>query len=268
MRLGCQTFTWEMLGDGFTGSTDDILDAIAAAGYEGIEITDTMIGPYAGEPERFAAALDRRGLTLVAFAWASPTGFTDPDEAEQDVERAMPWLDFAGRFGGAAFSLGSATAHRGGTAAAGIDCAATIYNAIGERGRGMGVPVAVHPSSHHGSVLTVLDEYQRLMDRLEPGLVAWVPDTGHILKGGMDVRDALRRWRDRIAYVHLKDATADGRWKLMGEGEVGIEAVIACLHDELGFDGWLVGEEEAPEAGDDPAAAVARNQRLLAAIVR
>jgi len=32
MLLGCQTFTWEMLGDRWRGTTDDILDAIAGAG--------------------------------------------------------------------------------------------------------------------------------------------------------------------------------------------------------------------------------------------
>src|SRR5689334_17738766 len=203
MQLGCQTFTWEMLGDRWVGRTDEILDAISGAGYAGIEITDHMIGPYADRADAFADALGRRGLTLVAFAWASPTGFTDPGEAVADVERAMAWLDFAARFPGAVLSLGSATAVGGGPAEPSIDCAATIYNAIGERGRGMGVPVAFHASSHHGSVLTRLDEYQRMVDKTDPGLVAWVPGTGHILKGGMDVRDALRRWRDRIAYVHL-----------------------------------------------------------------
>lgn len=49
LNIGCQTFTWEMLGDRFTGGPDDLLAAISAGGYTGIEITDTMIGPYADD---------------------------------------------------------------------------------------------------------------------------------------------------------------------------------------------------------------------------
>ena len=38
----------EMLGDRWDGSPDDLLDAIARAGYAGIEITDTV----AADPAR------------------------------------------------------------------------------------------------------------------------------------------------------------------------------------------------------------------------
>ena len=50
LKVGCQTYTWEMLGDGWNGKVDDILDAVAAAGYQGIEITNSMIREYAGRP--------------------------------------------------------------------------------------------------------------------------------------------------------------------------------------------------------------------------
>ena len=105
-----------------------------------------------------------------------------------------------------------------------------------------------------------------MMQATDPAVVGWVPDTGHILKGGMDVRATLRRYWERIAYVHLKDACVDGSWRLMGEGDVGIPEVIACLEDEISFSGWLVAEEEAPEAGQDPAGAVSRNGRYLAGL--
>ena len=47
LKVGCQTFTWEMLGDAWRGGPDDLVAAIAGGGYTGIEITDTMIGSYA-----------------------------------------------------------------------------------------------------------------------------------------------------------------------------------------------------------------------------
>jgi sugar phosphate isomerase/epimerase len=266
-RLGCQTFTWEMLGDRWRGTTDELLDAIATAGYAGLEITDHMIGPYAHRGDAFARALSERGLTLVAFAWASATGFTMPEATAADIALADRWLAFVSSFPGAVLSLGSATATAPGARRAQLDCAARIYDAIGRRGAALGVKVAFHPSSHEGSVLTGAEDYEAIMAATDPSVVGWVPDTGHILKGGMDVRGTLRRYGGRIAYVHLKDAGADGSWKPMGDGEVGIPDIVAVLRDELSFAGWLVAEEEAPEAGEDPAGAVLRNRRYLAGLV-
>ncbi|TIW18917.1 MAG: sugar phosphate isomerase/epimerase, partial [Mesorhizobium sp.] len=91
LKVGCQTFTWEMLGDRFAGGPDDLLKAIADGGYAGIEITDTMIGRYAGKPAEFATALKASGLTLVSFAFGSKSGFTLKDKIGADLETAKRW---------------------------------------------------------------------------------------------------------------------------------------------------------------------------------
>lgn len=87
LRIGCQTYTWEMLGERWTGTADDLLGSIAAGGYSGIEITDKMIGSYAARPKDFAVALNTHGLDLIAFAWASDSGFTEP--AAFDADRSL-----------------------------------------------------------------------------------------------------------------------------------------------------------------------------------
>ena len=79
VRIGCQTYTWEMLGSAWQGGPDDLIAAIGAAGYEGLEITEAMIGRYRDDPDGFARALHRHGLALVALAVASPSGFTERD---------------------------------------------------------------------------------------------------------------------------------------------------------------------------------------------
>ena len=57
LKVGCQTYTWEMLGPAWRGSVDEILDSIAAAGYAGIEITSAMIREYASRPADFASSM-------------------------------------------------------------------------------------------------------------------------------------------------------------------------------------------------------------------
>ena len=264
LKAGCQTFTWEMLGSGWTGDADDLLAAIGAAGYSGIEITDKMIGRYRGQSARFAAALETHGLTLVSYACGSDSGFTEPDALEADLARAMVAIDFTSAFPGAHVSFGSATIMSEGSRSAKFDSAARFYNEAARRGARAKVPVAVHPSSHHDTLLLTRQDYDEMFSRLDPESVGWVPDTGHIIRGNQDILDTLRTYRDRIRYLHLKDVDTDGEWQMLGGGACDVAAVIAVVSDAPTFNGWLVVEEESEQAGRDPAAAVALNRQTLA----
>ena len=262
LKVGCQTFTWEMLGDTWRGTADDLLAAIASAGYSGIEITDTMIGNYADRPEPFAKALAGHGLTLVAFACGSRSGFTEEAQVENDLAMAERSIAFAAAFPGAHVSFGSATVMSPGPRNAKFATAARFYNEVAARGRKAGVPVAVHPSSHHDTLLFTRADYDQLFARLSPE-VGWVPDTGHILRGNQDILDTLATYRERIRYLHLKDVDAAGTWQMLGAGVCDTAAVIASVQAAPHFNGWLVLEEESEEAGRDPAAAVARNRETM-----
>jgi sugar phosphate isomerase/epimerase len=260
IRIGCQTFTWEMLGDGWRGTADDLLSAISGAGYSGIEITDTMIGTYRRRPQAFAEALHQHGLALVAYACGSASGFTEESALGRDLDAADQAIAFAAAFPGAHVSFGSATIVSDGPRDDKFAIAARFYNAAAERGRRAGVPVAVHPSSHHNTLLLTREDYDRIFALLDADLVGWVPDTGHILRGGQDILDTLRSYRDRIRYVHLKDVDGAGQWQMLGAGVCDTRAVIDSVRAAPRFNGWLVLEEESKEAARDPAAAVARNR--------
>ncbi|WP_182085914.1 sugar phosphate isomerase/epimerase [Aureimonas sp. ME7] len=263
LRVGCQTYTWEMLGAGFGGGPDDLIDAIAAGGYAGIEITDAMIGPYSSRPDAFARALSDRNLSLVAFAVASKSGFTEAHEVETDLEAVRRWLDFVGHFPGALISMGSATVMSDGPRADKFRIAAEVYNRAGELGRSVGVDVAVHPSSHHDTLLFDRADYDTLFALLDPRDVGWVPDTGHILRGHRDIQDTLRAHANRIRYLHLKDVGPDGDWAMLGRGTLDVPAVVEVVREAPRFNGWIVVEEESEEAGADPTRAVAANRDTM-----
>lgn len=262
LKFGCQTFTWEMLGGSWTGGPNDLVRAIADGGYAGIEITDTMIGSYAARVADFARRLDDAGLALVAFAFGSDSGFTERDQVSADLEAARRWVDFAAQFPGALVSMGSATVVSGGAREEKFVVAAEVYNRASEIGREAGVTVAVHPSSHHDTLLFDRADYDRIFALLEPH-VGWVPDTGHILRGGQFMGETLAAHRERIRYVHLKDVDADGAWAMLGDGSCDIPAVISAVRQAPHFNGWVVVEEESEAAASDPAAAVRANLETL-----
>lgn len=262
LKFGCQTYTWEMLGSAWKGGPDDLVAAVAHGGYTGLEITNTMIGDYAARPAAFAGALRDAGLTLVSFAFGSDSGFTLPDRMEDDLDAVKRWVDFVARFPGALVSLGSATSVSDGPREDGFGIASEIYNRASDIGRAAGVAVAIHPSSHHRTLLYTRSDYDQIFSRLD-AQVGWVPDTGHILRGGQTMADTLVAYWDRIRYVHLKDVDAAGDWAMLGAGVCDIGEVIGIVAKAPHFNGWIVVEEESEEAGKDPARAVRINRETL-----
>jgi inosose dehydratase len=260
MKLGCQTYTWEMLGGAYKDGPDRLLEMIAAAGYAGIEITDRMIGHYAGRADAFASALADHGLALVAYAVGSDSGFTEPARLAADLAAADRAIGFAAAFPGALVSFGSATITSPGAAEDKFAAAAAFYNAAGERGLRAGVEVALHPSSHHNTLLASRADYDRIFAMTDPALIGWVPDTGHILRGHQDMLDTIRTYRNRIRYIHLKDVDAAGAWAMLGHGVCEIDTVMEAAAEAPRFNGWLVVEEESHQAAADPEAAVRLNR--------
>jgi sugar phosphate isomerase/epimerase len=266
LKVGCQTYTWEMLGDAWRGSVDDMLNAVADAGYEGIEITNTMIGEYADRPRDFATALKARGLKLAAFAYAVPTGFTNSAARTDEIKGAERALRFVEAFPGAMLALGGASSPERTDVDRKIGVAAEFYNEVGRRGRSAGVEVVFHPHSHHGSLLESRAEYDRLMALTDPQNVNWNPDTGHIVRGGQDLLDTLRTFGERIRHVHLKDADARNNWQPLGKGVCDVPAALALLENELGYSGWIVAEEESADARRDQIGAIVGNREYLRSI--
>jgi len=262
LKFGCQTFTWEMLGAKWTGGPDDLVRAIATGGYAGIEITNNMIGTYAGRATDFARRLAEAGLTLVSFAFGTDSGFSEPAQQHSDLEATRRWVDFAAHFPGALVSMGSATVKSPGNRRSKFAAAADVYNRAAEIGQAAGVAVAVHPSSHRDTLLFSRADYDAIFALLDP-VVGWVPDTGHILRGGQVMANTLAAHRDRIRYVHLKDVDAQGQWAMLGQGVCDMPAVLGAVASAPHFNGWVVGEEESATAAADPEAAVAANLQTL-----
>ena len=264
-KVGCQTYTWEMLGKDWKGTVDDMLDIIAGAGYEGVEITNTMIGKYYDAPDDFAEALEKRGLVFPSFGFIPHSNITDPSCIEEELNIAEKGIDFVSRFPGCRLDLaGGATDDR-----ENLDkkfktmCA--YYNRVAEMADKKNTSVDIHPHSHAGSIIETAEEYQKLMELTDGSIVGWTPDTGHIIRGGLDLLTTLKKYSSRINNFHFKDVDSEGTWKVMGEGTADFEGVVKLLSD-TGYKGWIIGEEESEDARKDQKSAVTKNRQYLRSI--
>ena len=260
IRVACQTYTWEMRGRSWTGSVTDMLDAIAEAGYEGVEISNNMIGEFRDRPADLAEELSRRDLALAAIAY-STGGFTDPACWEDDVAGAKHVIAYLKSFPEPRLALGGAAFDGPDRSRERLSHAIRFYNEVGALGEAAGIGVNVHPHSHHGSLLESTEDYQFLIDHLDP-VVTFGPDSGHIVRGGQDLLECLRTHVGRITHLHLKDASPQREWKPMGEGVCDFAGVLKLLRAN-DYHGWIVGEEESQFAYEHPDEAIRHNREYL-----
>jgi sugar phosphate isomerase/epimerase len=267
-RVGCQTYTWQALLEhgGERWPFEAIVEAIAAAGFEGLETTPTMLGDLFDQPERCRALLEANGLQLAALALSSPSGWTNPAREAEDLavaERAIRFLE--------PFGLGARLALGGGRSTTSADPEAQFeqmlrrYHQVAEQAVARGVVVNVHPTSAPGSILRTRADYDRLAAALDPRLLSLGPDTGHIVRGDEAPLAFIQRLVERITHVHLKDAYAGGDYAFMGSGDADLPAVLAYLR-QCGYTGWLIAEEESEASRADPAGSVRACREYLRAL--
>jgi inosose dehydratase len=222
-------------------SAETVLDAIAAAGYEGTEL-----GPpgYLGAGDLLRNRLRERFLELVGAFVEIRFG----EEGLDELERTLDVID--------GFGAKAVLADRG-PRDGDVDFAAVSAAAAVTRERGF--EPTFHP--HLDTRVQTPAEIERLLAGSDVPLLL---DTGHLTAAGGDAVEGLKRWRDRINHVHLKDVR-DGAFCELGAGEVDLRGFFAELD---GYSGWVVVEQDwLPGPGEDPAAQIeaqARNRRWLA----
>lgn len=133
------------------------------------------------------------------------------------------------------------------------------FIAIAELGEEYGVPVAMHP--HVGGHIESGPEIEKALEAIEGTPVTVCLDTGHIRLGGIDSIPLLRRLGSQVTHIHAKDvepdllakmqageidymsAVAMGLYCDLGEGFIDWPG-FASVIDEIGYDGWVVAEED------------------------
>jgi inosose dehydratase len=274
---------FEMTPEGAeTVGPDEMLEILVRTGYTGIDL-----GPlgFLGRGDELRRRLDRFGVDL-AGGWVE-LPFSD-DEAFED---SLPELEEALRvFSDAAASSrgrlpkptladhGSAerksTFQRtgGGLDGAGWERLARNAERAASRVRAAGFEPTFH--HHAGTFVEAPDEIDRFLELVDMDLTL---DTGHLLLGGGDPLEAVRRWGPRINHLHLKDVDtarlngvigagggmtevwSSGAFVAFGRGDIDLPAVLNGM-DELGYDGWIVVEQDVLPATGSPLAEFLRHR--------
>jgi inosose dehydratase len=267
-----------------------VLDECREAGYRGIELGP--IGFMPEDPAILGEALAARGLTLIGGVVFRP--FHDPakwDEVKDAVLRTCRSLTAHGaRHLVLIDSISPRRAPTAGRPEEAEQMGAEEWRGFVGRLRDAarigaedyGLVVSIHP--HAAGFVDFEPEVERLLAEIDAKLLKICLDTGHSRYAGFDPVAFLKRFIDRVAYVHFKEIDPDVRQRVvaqsigfyeacaqgvfcnLGKGLTDLPAVRRVLLDH-GYDGWCTVEQDCDPAGPTSPLADARaNRAYLASI--
>jgi inosose dehydratase len=265
MRLGYHSITWGgVVGDatGVTsvkdlyyranGSMTQAVRDIAAAGYEGVEMFDGNVADYADRPDELRELLARAGLELVSIY--SGANFIYADILPDELHRVNRAADLAATLGAQHLVVGGGARRAAGTSEDDYDRLGAALDRVVEIAEGQGLTATYHP--HLSTIAESPDELDKVMRRSRIG---FCPDTAHLAAGGGDPAELIRRYRDRIRYVHLKDFRPDPFAFLpLGRGVLDIPDIVAAIR-EVSYDGWLLVELDSYDGDPREAAEISKS---------
>lgn len=251
MKLSYHTITWggvvghpvgvTSVKDLFylaNGATEPALRDVAAAGYAGVELFDGNLIEYEDRPGDLRQLLAEVGLQLVAAY--SGANFIFGEILEEELWRIRRVAALAAELGAEQLVVGGGAQPSTGASDDDYTRLVGALDRVAEIAEEHGLRASYHP--HLSTIVETPEQLERVMSRSR---IDFCPDTAHLAAGGGDPAELVRRYADRISYVHLKDFTADPLAFLpLGEGELDLAAILMEL-SEAGYDGWITVELDA-----------------------
>lgn len=235
----------------FVGRLDHIIGTIAETGFVGVETETQFLGELS-DPARLAATLQQAGIEMAALTLVED--WLGGEETAEERRRADECLALLAHFPDTLLNLCQMPTTRPadrGPLRERQDNLLACVNHIAERFHAAGIAVGYHPNSPEQSIYRTAVDYEVLLGGLDSAVVGWIPDVGHLAKGGIDPLKWIRDYRPLVKHIHYKDMDASGAWAEMGAGEIDFHGITRFLI-ETGFDGWIVVEDESARAVPEP----------------
>jgi inosose dehydratase len=232
LRLGYHPATW----GGRLEALWKSLPCVSRCGWDGLEYCYDDIAQWYDRPGEFRQKLDEWKLSLAGLYISS--GFRDAEEVSEHYARVVAAAGFCAAVGCDSVLLdGGARNDRGHYSEADFRRVADAANRCGEVCRARGLWCSWH--QHWGTMFECQQPFDRLMAMTDPDLVLCTPDTAQLSLGDFDVVATVRRYADRIRYIHFKDLGPDRRFIELGRGTVDLPGAWQAL-GAARYDGWIV----------------------------
>jgi len=253
-KIGIQTNAWS--DELHRNCLPQILEEIAAAGYQGIEIGAHRVDVDAKHPEKPGAFRQLiEGCGLVVAGLHTHGALFEAEEVKAACERVEKAAAFAAAVG-APYVLFSGKPKPGKTPAELVQEAAALQQA-GQVASRQGAQFLYH--NHYWEVEHDYAELRNLMEHTDPQVVSFALDVGWVHRAGGRPAEAAHRFISRVAYFHFKDFRVKDfqhdTWTELGTGYVDFPGVVAAIQ---GKDLWITYERDETLANAAESAKISR----------
>ena len=257
VRFGYAAITWG-------GDDAQAIKDVSEVGFRGIQLRSNAVKEFGKRPEALRDALEQRHLEMVALSSGNvgiATG-TEADEISKHTRHAQFVRDVGGHY---LQLIDSARPDNRPALANDYKRLGRVMTEIGRRAVDMGIKVAYH--NHMGSLGQSPDDIERIMSETD---IHMLLDVAHYAQGGGDPVEAIRKYRDRHLFFHIKDVQSpvpgdtsnSYRFVELGRGRVNLRGVFAAL-EEIKFRGWAVVELDSAPDGRSPKESAVINKRYI-----
>jgi inosose dehydratase len=289
IRIGYAAITWG-------GKDHEAIKDIAEAGYRGIQLRSNIVPDYESRPRALADELAKHHLTFVALS--SGTLVIEPEVEARQVATHVAHAKFVRECGGLYLQIIDDRPKRPLTKAD-YQRLGRLLTEIGKRSADVGIPLGYH--NHMNSIGERPEEVDQILEAADPRYVKLELDVAHYQQGGGDPVRAIRKYADRLLFLHIKDVESpvgpggpggpgesgrsggsgrsgesgesgqarpsrDYRFVELGRGKVDVKGVFAAMHD-VKFRGWAVVELDAvPDKARSPKESALINRKYLESI--
>ena len=248
IRIGCQTYTWQMSGDKYLDKLEHMMQIASQAEYLGLEPETQFLGEF-WDAGLLKEALAKHNIELTALTLVED--WLNPEETDDERAHADKTIELLKNFPDTVLAIVQMPGNDRENLRERQENLLKCVNAIAKRASGEGLVCTYHPNSPGGSVVRTAQDYEFFLNGLDQSVIGYAPDVGHIAAGGMDPLEIIKQYRAMVNHVHYKDMLADGEWAAMGDGVIDFIGITTYLRDS-GYDGWIIVEDEAPRAVDEP----------------
>lgn len=252
MKIGYAAITWG-------GDDERAIEDVSSVGYKGIQLRASALTRFGDRPEVLRELLRKHDLTFAVLS--SGDLVIDPAVERQQLALHRQHAQFVRDAGGEFIQVIDQRPKGREVTKDDYARVGRLLTALGQQTAGVGVPLVYH--HHMNSTGEKPQEIDAILQAADPKHVGLLFDIAHYQQGGGDPVQAIRRYRDWIRVVHLKDvkpATNTQRYEFveLGHGRVDVKGCAAALRD-IGFGGWAIVELDRAEPGSTPKACAAAN---------
>lgn len=262
IRIGYAAITWN-------GNDRQAIDEIAGLNFQGIQLRANALQEF-GSASQLRDLLQQHHLVMVAL---SSGGLRiDPAVEADELAKHTANAKFVHDAGGLYLQVTDQRPKDREITAADYKRLGRLLTELGKRTADLGVTLGYH--NHWGTLSERPEALDQILDAADPRYAKLELDTAHYFVGGGDSAKAIEKYRDRLLFLHIKDAewltgksddTAKRPYRFveLGRGQMDLPAVFDALR-KVNFRGWAVVElDSVPDPSRTPKESAVISKKYL-----